>query len=88
MTACTRPTTRGALQCGWYERAHLDPSVGNMFEGPGILAMLYANGQGVPRNYDLAIRFACEGDWTAEAEQELRIGPPGSHAEGVRAWHL
>ena len=26
----------------------------------GILMMLYANGLGVPTNYDLALRFACE----------------------------
>lgn len=70
----------GALQCGWYQRAHPDPSVGNMFQGPGILTMLYANGQGVQRNFDLAIRLACENDWTAEAEQEMRIG----HLEGMQ----
>ena len=29
-------------------------------EGPTMLAMLYGNGDGVPRNKDLALRFACE----------------------------
>ena len=52
-----------------------------MFYGPGVLTMLYANGKGVPRNYDLAIRFACEQDVAAEAEQALRIG----HLEYLRA---
>jgi len=36
--------------------------------------MLYANGSGVPRNYNLAIRFACELEDAAEAETELRVG--------------
>src|SRR5258708_1331388 len=49
-----------ALQCAYYERAHQDPSVVAAFAGPGVLTMLYANGKGVRRNYDLAIRFACE----------------------------
>ena len=29
-------------------------------DGPGILAMIFANGKGVPRNLPLGIRFACE----------------------------
>ena len=31
-----------------------------VIEGPAILMMIYANGKGVPRNFDLAIKFACE----------------------------
>ena len=48
-------------------------SVGNMFYGPGVLSMLYANGEGVPRNYDLAIRLVCENPWAAPAELEGRV---------------
>src|SRR5712691_12329207 len=59
-----------ALQCAYYERAHPQPDRGDPFYGPGVLTMLYANGKGVPRDYDLAIRFACENSWAAEAEME------------------
>lgn len=75
-----KPDYVAALKCGWYERAHPQETVGNMFYGPGVLAMLYANGQGVRRDYDLAIRFACEETWAAEVEMELRIG----HLEYLR----
>ena len=51
-----------------------------MFLGPGVLTMLYANGYGVQRNEELAIRFACEDQWTAPAENALRIG----HLEAMR----
>ena len=70
----------GALECGWFQRAHPQSKVGNMFYGPGVLTMLYANGKGVPRNLDLAIRFACENSWASEAEMAYRIG----HLESLR----
>lgn len=72
-----------ALQCAYYERAHPQPERGDPFYGPGVLAMLYANGKGVPRDYDLAIRFACENSWAAEVEMELRVG----HLEFLRDTH-
>jgi uncharacterized protein YecT (DUF1311 family) len=72
-----------ALECGYYQRSHAQPTVGDPFLGPGILTMLYANGLGVARDYDLAIRFACENTWVAPAEMELRIG----HLEQLRATH-
>ncbi len=75
------PDYAAALQCGWYQRAHPQHRIGNMFYGPGVLAMLYANGKGVPRDYGLAMRFACEDEWAAEAEDELRIG----HLQQLRA---
>jgi hypothetical protein len=31
-----------------------------LIDGPGILMMIYANGRGVPVNFDLALRFACD----------------------------
>lgn len=70
----SKPDYAAALQCGWYEYAHPDKVNANMFAGPGVLAMLYANGKGVERNDNLALRFACEMDWAAEAEMALRIG--------------
>lgn len=74
------PDPSAALQCAYYQRAHPDPANGDPFAGPGVLTMLYANGKGVRRNYRLAIRFACENSWAAEAEMELRIG----HLEQLR----
>jgi hypothetical protein len=75
-----KPDYSAAMQCGWYERAHPKPNEADMFYGPGVLTMLYANGQAVPRNYNMAIRFACENEWSAGAEMELRIG----HLEALR----
>jgi hypothetical protein len=74
------PDYEAALHCALYERAHPDPAVGNMFAGPGVLAMLYANGRGVPLDYNRAIRYACEIPWAAEAEMALRVG----HLEYLR----
>jgi len=46
-----------ARACAWRERdAHVD----QVFAGPAILMMVYANGAGVKRNIPLAQRFACE----------------------------
>lgn len=74
------PNYPAALQCGWYERAHPQNTTANMFYGPGVLSMLYANGFGVKRDYGLAIRFACEIDWASPAEHAGRIG----HLEHLR----
>jgi hypothetical protein len=75
-----RPNYAAAFQCAWHQRAHPQHTVGNMFYGPGVLTMLYANGLGVSRDYDLAIRFACENEWAAEAEMAYRVG----HLERLR----
>ncbi len=77
------PDREAALACGYYERAHARPDTGDPFYGVGVLSMLYANGFGVQRNYDLAIRFACENTWAADAEMEGRIG----HLEYLRDRH-
>lgn len=76
-----RPNYAAAVQCGWYQRAHPQHTRANMFYGPGILTMLYANGKGVSQDYDLAIRLACENEWTADAEMEYRI----RHLQSLRA---
>jgi uncharacterized protein YecT (DUF1311 family) len=36
--------------------------MGNPFEASGLLAMIYANGKGAARNFDLAQKFSCEID--------------------------
>lgn len=68
------PDFSDALQCAYYERAYPKPSVGDPFYGPGVLMMLYANGKGVPRDYNLAMRFACENTWASDAEMAYRVG--------------
>jgi uncharacterized protein YecT (DUF1311 family) len=69
------PNYPAALQCSWYQRTHSNGN-GNsadMFGATGVLTMLYANGRGIPRNYDFAIRFACEQPFAAPNEMKGRI---------------
>ena len=67
------PDDAAALRCALHQRAHPSPGMADIFAGPGVLSMLYANGRGVVRNIDLAERFVCENPWTAQAELELRL---------------
>lgn len=67
------PGPVAALQCAYYQRAHPDPKRGDPFYGPGVLMMLYANGKSVTRDYDLAIRFACEEEWIHDGGMNPRI---------------
>jgi hypothetical protein len=46
-----------ARKCAYVE---IDRGVGVSIGGKAILMMLYANGKGVSRNYDIATRLACE----------------------------
>ena len=67
------PDYQEALRCAYRHRSH--PShVGSFVDGPGTLAMLYANGDGVSRDYQLAIRFACELRNRGGQNSEERIG--------------
>jgi len=75
-----KPNHRAALQCGYYQRAHPNPQVGDPFAGPGVLSMLYANGDGVDLDLDLAVRFTCENTWAAPAEISARL----EHLERLR----
>jgi uncharacterized protein YecT (DUF1311 family) len=68
-----------ARQCAWSERlaqqGSLEPrySEESVFGGSAMLAVLYANGRGVPKNIPLAIRFACEaGGAPAEIESRTK----------------
>ena len=68
------PDYRAALECAYGHRAHPDSPSKSSLEGAGTLALLYGNGRGVPREYGLAIRFACEvGDRGGSNEAE-RLG--------------
>jgi hypothetical protein len=60
-----------ARKCAYLEMEHGE--LPRAFAGPTILTMIYANGKGVPRDYDLALKFACEAP-----------GAPGDIAGRVR----
>jgi hypothetical protein len=53
---------------------HGRPFAPKLLEGAVTLAMLYANGYGVPRNYALAIRFACEVGSAGGSNETERLG--------------
>jgi hypothetical protein len=48
-----------ARKCAYLERVGEGGDM-SPFSGSGLLMMIYANGMGVERNFDLAMRFACE----------------------------
>ncbi|HVZ33589.1 MAG TPA: hypothetical protein VG963_14255, partial [Polyangiaceae bacterium] len=59
-----------ARRCAYAEEANGE---GTAMGGSAVLMMTYANGQGVPRNFDLALRFACDVGG-APAELDGRVG--------------
>jgi hypothetical protein len=62
-----------ARACAFIERfKHVDKD-GSLFTGPGILSMVFANGEGTERNIDLARRFACEIKEASPSETEARM---------------
>jgi len=61
-----------ARSCAYAEYAHPEKATGSIFYGAGILSMIYANGQGVPADLDLATRFTCENQG-APREIEFRL---------------
>ena len=65
------PAYQDALACAYTHRASKSHQYLN---GAGTLAMLYANGDDVPRNYDLAFRFACEAADEGGQNNEERFG--------------
>ena len=69
-----RPNYPAALACAYRHRAYPDAPSKSSLEGAGTLAMLYANGDGVPRDYALAIRFACEVGGEGGSNESERIG--------------
>jgi hypothetical protein len=53
-----------------------------VIEGPAILMMIYANGRGVPVNFELALRFACDVASTP-AELSFRLGRLSARHSGA-----
>jgi uncharacterized protein YecT (DUF1311 family) len=61
-----------ARKCAYFERAAMpDADFSWDIAGPAVLMMIYANGDGVDKNLNLALRFACEAGG-APAETEAR----------------
>jgi hypothetical protein len=54
---------KAALYCAIVERAHPDDAVPGIYSAQGVLALIYANANGVPRNIPYARRFVCENEW-------------------------
>jgi hypothetical protein len=63
-----------ARKCAYLERepGTVLTNPNDVFTGAGLLTMIYANGEGAARNFDLALKFACEVDG-APAENDSRI---------------
>src|SRR5579871_3314843 len=67
--------------------AEMDRGVHLPLSGKAILSMLYANGKGVDRNYDFAIKMACTigdsaGDGAGRVYQLLRLKKENPAGEG------
>ncbi len=81
----TKVDHAAARRCAWSERlvqqtGH-EPryTVGSVFGGSAMLAVLYANGEGIERDLRLAGRFVCEAEG-APKEIEIRL----EHIESLR----
>lgn len=61
-----------ARKCAYLQRDDPNRSLGDPFTGSGLLTMIYINGNDVARNFDLALKFACEIDG-APAENRARF---------------
>jgi uncharacterized protein YecT (DUF1311 family) len=61
-----------ARHCAYAELTKPSSTNSNIFACPGVLSMIYANGEGTPRNTALARRFVCEA-WSAPAELHIRL---------------
>ena len=58
-----------ARKCAYLEREAGKTVPDVVFGGSSLLAMIYANGKGAARNFDLALRFACESGWSPAEKQ-------------------
>ena len=67
-----------ARQCAMIERTVKRDGPFGFFEADGMLAMVYANGRGAARNYDVAIHMACRID-DAPAATDSRIRTLADH---------
>ena len=61
-----------ARKCAYIEREKAGEVQQTAFSGSALLSMIYANGKGADRNFDLATKFSCEVDG-APAENARRF---------------
>jgi uncharacterized protein YecT (DUF1311 family) len=61
-----------ARKCAYIERENRTDANDEVFGAAGLLTMIYANGKGASRNFELALKFACEVEG-AEAENNGRF---------------
>src|SRR5882762_721388 len=61
-----------ARKCAYIERENRADANEKVFGAAGLLSMIYANGKGASRNFELALKFACEVEG-AEAENNGRF---------------
>ncbi len=79
-----------ARKCAWSERlaqqAGIEPryNVASLFGGSAMLAVLYANGEGVEQNKTLAYRFACESGLEGDGKTEILALPNVPHITGKK----
>ena len=59
-----------ARKCAYIEREADKGMPEVVFGAAGMLTMIYANGKGAARNFDLALKFACEFDGTEDIRVE------------------
>jgi hypothetical protein len=62
-----------AQACALIERYQHVENNKSMFTGAGILSMVYANGEGTPRDLDRARRFVCENKEASANEMTARL---------------
>jgi hypothetical protein len=62
----------------------LEDSTSETIGGPAILMMLYANGYGVKKNFDISLRLACANIWSAPAELEYRT----AHLKRLKQYNI
>ena len=74
-----------ARKCAWKERlaiqAGLEPkyTVASIVGGSAMLAVLYANGEGVEQSKPLALRFACEAEVSPPGLKDIEALPEQAH---------
>jgi uncharacterized protein YecT (DUF1311 family) len=77
-----------ARRCAWSERlaqqANLEPryTVASFFGGSAMLAVLYANGEGIEQNKPLVLRFACESELADHGIEDIQALPNEPHVTG------
>lgn len=66
-----------ARKCAYREMEAIERPENPILSGAGLLSMVYANGRGVPRNIDVAVKLACsEGlGYCAQTLSDLKTAP-------------